>query len=41
MVSKIKVENSDRYAIIHNIGLGARLEDVLFAWKITGHYRYF
>jgi hypothetical protein len=41
MVSKIKVENSDRYAIVHNIGLGARLEDVLFAWKITGHYRYF
>src|SRR5262245_33631963 len=41
MVSKIKVEGSDRYAIVHNIGLGARIEDVLFAWKITGHYRYF
>jgi uncharacterized protein YijF (DUF1287 family) len=41
IVSEIKVENSDRYAIVHNIGLGARLEDVLFAWKITGHYRYF
>jgi hypothetical protein len=41
MVSKIKVEGSDRYAIVHNIGAGARLEDVLFAWKITGHYRYF
>src|SRR5262247_3316788 len=41
MVSKIKVEGSDRYAVVHNIGLGARIEDVLFAWKITGHYRYF
>ncbi|MGE0132744.1 MAG: DUF1287 domain-containing protein [Blastocatellales bacterium] len=41
MVSKIKVEGADRYAIVHNIGIGARLEDVLFAWKITGHYRYF
>lgn len=41
LVSTIKVENADRYAIVHNIGLGARLEDVLFAWKITGHYRYF
>ncbi len=41
MVSKIRVEKSDRYAIVHNIGLGARIEDVLFAWKITGHYRYF
>jgi len=26
--------------IIHNIGEGAQLEDVLFAFKITGHYRY-
>jgi uncharacterized protein YijF (DUF1287 family) len=29
-----------RYLIMHNIGAGPRLEDVLFAWKITGHYRY-
>jgi uncharacterized protein len=41
MVSKLKAEGSDRYVIVHNIGLGARIEDVLFAWKITGHYRYF
>ena len=41
MVSKIKVEGTDRYAVVHNIGLGARIEDVLFAWKITGHYRHF
>jgi uncharacterized protein len=27
--------------IVHNIGAGARVEDVLFDWKITGHYRYF
>lgn len=30
-----------RYLIEHNIGAGPRIEDVLFAWKITGHYRYF
>ena len=30
-----------RYLIVHNIGAGTRMEDVLFAWKITGHYRYF
>jgi len=41
MVSKIKVEQTERYAVVHNIGAGARLEDVLFAWKIIGHYRYF
>jgi uncharacterized protein YijF (DUF1287 family) len=27
--------------IVHNIGGGVRVEDVLFNWKITGHYRYF
>ncbi|HEV7248206.1 MAG TPA: DUF1287 domain-containing protein [Shinella sp.] len=29
-----------RPLVVHNIGAGARLEDVLFAYKITGHYRY-
>jgi len=27
--------------IVHNIGAGPKMEDVLFGWKITGHYRYF
>jgi uncharacterized protein YijF (DUF1287 family) len=26
--------------LIHNIGLGTRAEDVLFAMEITGHYRF-
>jgi|SRR5579859_193641 len=30
-----------RHLIVHNIGQGPRREDVLFAWKITGHYRYY
>jgi uncharacterized protein YijF (DUF1287 family) len=30
-----------RYMIVHNIGEGPKMEDVLFRWKITGHYRYF
>jgi hypothetical protein len=30
-----------RYMIVHNIGEGPKMEDVLFAWKIIGHYRYF
>jgi uncharacterized protein YijF (DUF1287 family) len=29
-----------RLMIVHNIGAGPRMEDVLFNWKITGHYRY-
>ncbi|POP42621.1 DUF1287 domain-containing protein [Superficieibacter electus] len=27
--------------MVHNIGSGAKLEDVLFSWRIVGHYRYF
>jgi uncharacterized protein YijF (DUF1287 family) len=27
--------------IIHNIGTGTQIEDILFAFKIVGHYRYF
>jgi uncharacterized protein YijF (DUF1287 family) len=30
-----------RYMMVHNIGQGPKMEDVLFDWKITGHYRYF
>jgi uncharacterized protein len=30
-----------RYMILHNIGQGPQIEDVLLDWKIIGHYRYF
>lgn len=29
-----------RPLIVHNIGAGPKLEDVLFSYPITGHYRY-
>lgn len=29
-----------RFQVIHNIGAGARMEDRLFDFEITGHYRY-
>ena len=29
-----------RYCIVHNIGAGQVMEDVLFSWKIIGHYSY-
>jgi uncharacterized protein YijF (DUF1287 family) len=32
---------SGRLMIVHNVGAGPKMEDVLFSWKITGHYRYF
>ncbi len=33
-------KDGKRPLIVHNIGLGPRLEDMLFDFKITGHYRY-
>jgi uncharacterized protein YijF (DUF1287 family) len=41
MVVDQKSGAGERYLIVHNIGQGPRMEDVLFNWKITGHYRYF
>ena len=36
-----KARWSGRYMVVHNIGAGPNMEDVLFNWKITGHFRYF
>src|SRR6476661_4539327 len=41
MVVDRKTLLSRRYMIVHNIGAGPKMEDALFNWKITGHYRYF
>jgi uncharacterized protein YijF (DUF1287 family) len=41
MVVNVKSTESGRPLIVHNIGQGPKMEDVLFSWKITGHYRYF
>ena len=31
---------SGRFMVVHNIGQGPRMEDALFDWRVTGHYRY-
>ena len=36
-----KSAQTGRYMIVHNIGRGPQMEDVLFSWRITGHYRYY
>jgi len=41
MVVDRKTMFTRHYMIVHNIGEGPKMEDVLFNWKITGHYRYF
>lgn len=30
---------SGRYLVVHNIGAGAKEEDCLYAFRVTGHYR--
>ncbi|MBQ0214201.1 DUF1287 domain-containing protein [Proteus vulgaris] len=32
--------DNQRYLVMHNIGFGQVAEDVLFSWKITGHFVY-
>ena len=40
IVVNYKSANGKRYWVVHNIGGGQVLEDVLFDYKIIGHYRY-
>ena len=40
IVADERTSDGSRPLVVHNIGAGARLEDVLFSYKITGHYRY-
>nr|WP_285714666.1 DUF1287 domain-containing protein [Proteus vulgaris] len=35
-----KSGDNQRYLVMHNIGFGQVAEDVLFSWKITGHFTY-
>jgi hypothetical protein len=40
IVSNLLSEDGTRPLMIHNIGWGARLEDALFGYAITGRYRF-
>jgi uncharacterized protein YijF (DUF1287 family) len=41
ILTNYRTQPEQHYLVVHNIGAGARIEDVLLAWKIIGHYRYF
>ncbi len=41
LVSDVRAPDARRFLLVHNIGAGARLEDILFAYEIIGHYRLF
>jgi uncharacterized protein len=40
VIDKKSPVDNGRYMIVHNIGAGQEIEDFLFKYKITGHYRY-
>jgi uncharacterized protein YijF (DUF1287 family) len=40
VVADRRSDDGERPLLVHNIGSGPQLEDVLFSWEITGHYRY-
>lgn len=40
IVTANRSEDGKRPLIVHNIGQGQNLDDMLFDYKITGHYRY-
>jgi uncharacterized protein YijF (DUF1287 family) len=40
IVTDKKSADGARYMVVHNIGRGAEVEDTLFEYHITGHYRY-
>ena len=40
IVTNKRSADGQRPLIVHNIGAGPELEDMLFDYKITGHYRY-
>jgi uncharacterized protein len=41
VVSDTRSEETGNYKIVHNIGAGAKLDDVPFSWETIGHYRPF
>lgn len=40
VVAARRTPDGARPLLVHNIGAGAQLEDVLFAWEIVGHFRW-
>lgn len=41
MMTNFLSDTGAGFQVVHHIGGGVRVEDVLFNWRITGHYRYF
>jgi uncharacterized protein len=39
IVTQFKSAQTGQFLIVHNIGAGARLEDIVLNWPVIGHYR--
>lgn len=40
LIAEARSSTTETPMVVHNIGAGPRLEDMLFRYRITGHYRY-
>lgn len=40
IVTHLASPDGERPLCVHNIGAGARLDDILFSYRLTGHYRF-
>ncbi len=40
IVVNVRSRDGARWKVVHNIAWGPRIEDVLFEWPMTGHYRW-
>lgn len=40
IVTHHRNDQATRPLLVHNIGAGAQVQDVLFAYRVTGHYRF-
>jgi uncharacterized protein len=40
IVTHLATGDGERPLCVHNIGAGARLEDILFTYRLTGHCRF-
>ena len=40
IVTHLRSVDRKRPLLVHNIGAGPKLEDVLFTYTMTGHYRF-
>lgn len=41
LITHLRMGENEPFLVVHNMGSGTHVEDILFAWRITGHYRYF